>query len=294
MEKDEKEKCRRLERRENAGGSGQTELDSFQWLYIATRGIRFKPDRAAVRRELEAHLEDKRADLQRIFPDLSPEEAERRAVASMGDAWQVRKQLAKIHKPWLGYLWRASKWAAVVLVLIFAGVNIFKNDYYQFAGHPLGGYSSAVYGRTAGEKIRVGGYTFQIVGAAFVDYPEDSPYADGIQIAFRVFTPRFWEKLDLTALQEALTLTAADGQQWKMDRGEINMEVPKDGDMVQAPSFWQLVCGLERASWTLFSDTYVAYGDPEWQEGDWARLDFDFGAYSFSLTADQIEWVMME
>ena len=76
MEKDEKEKCRRLECRENAGGSGQTELDSFQWLYIATRGIRFKPDRAAVCRELEAHLEDKRADLQRIFPDLSPEEAE--------------------------------------------------------------------------------------------------------------------------------------------------------------------------------------------------------------------------
>ena len=117
MEKDEKEKCRRLERRENAGGSGQTELDSFQWLYIATRGIRFKPDRAAVRRELEAHLEDKRADLQRIFPDLSPEEAERRAVASMGDAWQVRKQLAKIHKPWLGYLWRLSQVLCACMIL---------------------------------------------------------------------------------------------------------------------------------------------------------------------------------
>lgn len=294
MEKDEKEKCRRLERRENAGGSGQTELDSFQWLYIATRGIRFKPDRAAVRRELEAHLEDKRADLQRIFPDLSPEEAERRAVASMGDAWQVRERLARIHKPWLGYLWVASKWAAVVLVLIFLTVNVFKNDYYQSAGHPLGGYSSAVYGRTAGEKIRVGGYTFQIVGAAFVDYPEDSPYADGIQIAFRVFTPRFWEKLDLTALQEALTLTAADGQQWKMDRGEINMKVPEDGDIVRELYRWQMVCGLVRASWTPFSDTYVAYGDPEWQEGDWACLDFDFGAHRFSLTADQIERVVVK
>ena len=78
------------------------QMNGFQWLYIATRGIRFRPDREAARAELAAHLEDKQADLQRIFPDLSPEEAERRAVESMGDAWEVRKQLAKIHKPWLG------------------------------------------------------------------------------------------------------------------------------------------------------------------------------------------------
>ena len=40
-----------------------------QWLDAATRGIRFGPDRRAVRAELEAHLEDKALDLQRIFPD---------------------------------------------------------------------------------------------------------------------------------------------------------------------------------------------------------------------------------
>ena len=52
------------------------QMNGFQWLYIATRGIRFRPDREAARAELAAHLEDKQADLQRIFPDLSPEEAE--------------------------------------------------------------------------------------------------------------------------------------------------------------------------------------------------------------------------
>ena len=50
-----------------------------QWLDTATREIRFGPDRRAVRAELEAHLEDKALDLQRIFPDLPPEECRRRA-----------------------------------------------------------------------------------------------------------------------------------------------------------------------------------------------------------------------
>lgn len=64
------------------------------WLNLAVGGIRFKPDRAAVRAELEAHLEDKKADLCRIFPDMTREEAETRAVESMGDAWQVREPIS--------------------------------------------------------------------------------------------------------------------------------------------------------------------------------------------------------
>ena len=57
-----------------------------QWLDAATRGIRFGPDRRAVRAELEAHLEDKALDLQRIFPDLSLEDAQARAAAERGAA----------------------------------------------------------------------------------------------------------------------------------------------------------------------------------------------------------------
>ena len=88
-----------------------------RWLDTATRGIRFKPDRAAVRAELAAHLEDKRADLQRIFPDLSPEEAEVRALAAMGDPEELGRELANIHRPWLGYLWVASRVLCVCMVL---------------------------------------------------------------------------------------------------------------------------------------------------------------------------------
>ena len=51
-----------------------------RWLDRAAAGIRSRPDREAVRAELEAHLEDKTADLVRIFPDLGRQEAERQAV----------------------------------------------------------------------------------------------------------------------------------------------------------------------------------------------------------------------
>ena len=82
-----------------------------RWLDTAVGGIRFKPDRKAVRAELGAHLEDKAADLQRIFPELTAEEARGRALEQMGDAAEIGRELAKIHRPWLGWLWRASRWA---------------------------------------------------------------------------------------------------------------------------------------------------------------------------------------
>lgn len=98
-------------------------FNEYQWLDAATRGIRFKPDRMAVREELFAHLEDKQADLRRIFPDMTRGEAERRAVESMGDAEELGRALAKIHKPWLGYLWVMSRWAAI-LAAVAIGASI--------------------------------------------------------------------------------------------------------------------------------------------------------------------------
>ena len=103
-------------------------LERETWLNLAVGGIRFKPDRRAVREELRAHLEDKQAGLCRVFPDISPEEAERRAVESMGDAWEVRKRLAKVHRPWLGYLWIASKVLAVATCIWLVSFLFLRGD----------------------------------------------------------------------------------------------------------------------------------------------------------------------
>lgn len=94
-----------------------------RWLMEATRAIRFAPDRRAVEAELRAHIEDKTADLMRIFPSLPQEEARDMALAQMGDAAEIGQALAKIHKPWLGWLWRASQvmlWTLVVVLLLMA------------------------------------------------------------------------------------------------------------------------------------------------------------------------------
>ena len=93
-------------------------MDMSGWLHTAVAGIRFRPDREAVEAELREHIEDKTLDLMRIFPDMTAREAEERALSGMGDPEELGKELAKIHKPWLGYLWRASQAALGVLLFL--------------------------------------------------------------------------------------------------------------------------------------------------------------------------------
>ena len=95
-------------------------MDMSGWLRTAVAGIRFKPDREAVEAELREHIEDKTAALMRIFPDMTQEEAEDRALSGMGDPEEIGKELAKIHKPWLGWLWVASRWLLGALLLLLA------------------------------------------------------------------------------------------------------------------------------------------------------------------------------
>ena len=100
------------------------------WLDKATAGIRFGPDRMEVRRELEEHLEDKALDYLRIFPDLTKEEARQRAASEMGDPAEIGRELARLHKPLLGYAWLASK--VLLGVVIGAAVLLFANRTYQY------------------------------------------------------------------------------------------------------------------------------------------------------------------
>ena len=100
-----------------------------RWLELATFRIAFIPDRKAVRAELEEHLEDKAQDLQRIFPDLTEKEARERAAADMGDPVEIGMELARLHKPLLGYAWLASK--VLLGVVIGAAVLLFANRTYQ-------------------------------------------------------------------------------------------------------------------------------------------------------------------
>lgn len=81
------------------------------WCEKATKDIRYRPDRKVVYEELMGHLED--AYDRNIAQGLSPAAAQQQALASIGSAQEVGSQLAKIHRPWLGYLYSLVRFAAV-------------------------------------------------------------------------------------------------------------------------------------------------------------------------------------
>ena len=291
MKKDEKKKAGPLH---ETGRSGQGGLNGFQWLYIATRGIRFKPDRAAVRAELAAHLEDKQADLQRIFPEMSPEEAERRAVESMGDAWEVRKQLAKIHRPWLGYLWRLSKVLAVLACLWLVGLGVFRGDDAYLGDNPYSEWwdmddlpRTAVMGDDddlrylpgddpdqllaleLGQTEHIAGQDVSLRLAAL--WQEE----DGLELYLylRINTWRFWERGLLR--EEWMKVTDDRGNCYVL--GVESGKHPEDGSLMNALTMGGL--GPFHSGY----EVYIRNLDPEAQ---WIRLDYGLTEPLFSFTVE--------
>ena len=87
------------------------------WREQVVEQVRFRPDRKAIARELTAHFQDHVRDLERL--DYPWQLAEQRALAAMGDAEAVGKALDRVHKPWLGWLWVASR-CILLLTLVMA------------------------------------------------------------------------------------------------------------------------------------------------------------------------------
>lgn len=242
-------------------------MDRTSWLDTAVDGIRFGPDRKAVRAELEGHIEDKTADLQRIFPDIPEGEARERALAGMGDPEELKISLAKIHKPWLGYLWRVSQVLAAGALGVFLFLCVFKNDYYQSAGFPLWMDWTAHFATPAEvspEKARVGDFTFEIVEAVWL---EDR---DEYLLTLRASSPRFWEQLNDQALYDGLTGVTPDGARCSMQR--LASEQPAGT--------------VHLARWGLFHREFGVYIPAGERTGeDWVTLELDAPQGSFALSA---------
>ena len=93
--------------------------NSFQiWVNAVCQEVRFRPDHRSIEEELRTHYEDHVKDLLRLGRD--PELAEQRALEAMGSAQEVGWALDKVHKPWLGWLWEASRVLVLLLALLLA------------------------------------------------------------------------------------------------------------------------------------------------------------------------------
>ena len=118
------------------------------WRDQVTAQVRFWPDRKSIARELTDHFQDHTRDLERL--DYPWQLAEERALAAMGDPELVGKALDRVHKPWLGWLWVASR-AVLVLTAVACLLSLpGTGDFFHMAGNTLfppedpGGYQAIV------------------------------------------------------------------------------------------------------------------------------------------------------
>lgn len=79
------------------------------------REVRFRPDHKVIRKELLAHMEDGRADLERLGYDR--ELAEQRTLEAMGEAKEIGADLDRAHHPFWGRLWQFSRRLLAVLLI---------------------------------------------------------------------------------------------------------------------------------------------------------------------------------
>ena len=236
------------------------------WLNTAVSGIRFGPDRKAVEEELRGHFEDKVADLQRIF-HISQEEAEEMALERMGNAEKIGREMAKIHKPWLGYLWEMSRvlaWLCIILAVVLAIGGNWENPF--FDGKPARSYEEPV--GLEPEQVEVCGYSFRIMEVEYEPYGQN----ERMRLTVRATTPRFWEPLDEFDGLAQMTVVAQEGERFRMDSATV------DADLTH----WDYITGGELDRWGLFYREFVLYVTRDWENGE--RVWLEIGAEGVAQT----------
>lgn len=280
-----------------------------KWLDTAVSGIRFGPDRAAVRKELLQHIEDKTADLRRIFPDIPEDEAADRALAGMGEAEELKISLAKVHRPWLGYLWQASRVLAAVLLaltlFLYGGraldnwearyeiqKNLQENGYYDLdyadecyksgidpwrADGPCpkedGTTRTPLAALRPEDSVRAGGYRFRMERAGLFQFqhgPEDPGYWRLFGEARALGLP--WEPVQEAVLWRLRAVDSA-GNQYASSHEVYDLNLDHEGYVV--------VNGNGSAGLEQSFDVQIIDITPG---AEWIRLEYDYMGTQWSLT----------
>ena len=233
-------------------------MNEKDWLDAATAKIRFSPDRKAVRRELEAHLEDLR-EASGLEEDA--------ALKAMGDPAGIAEELGRLHRPWWGYLWRTSQ-VILLLTAVACGLMAF---WVELLYQPLGRmererqnyqmlYSIAEAPEereiAAGMSVKTGGYTIMADRAVLRKYDaEEGRWTLYVDL-----------QIDLGWRREPLSM-------WNAWSGARSSEGP----------IRQLV--IERnVSWAFRQKACAAVDVPE--DAEWVELDFGYGELLRTMRID--------
>ena len=264
-------------------------MNAKYWLDTAVKKIRFGPDRRAVRRELSDHIADKQAAL-RARGVLSDYEVETTAVDAMGDPVALAEELAKLYRPWWGYLWRASQ-VLLIIVALWTAMT-FRNDWFYESGffspaaRPVCPDAPGVYTTDDGQErqvltvwdvegsVRRGSYRFTVPGAWVERWTYDP--LDGtparecyrLNICLRARTWRFWEP---ASGSQSLILdnivTDSRGGSYAYDLGE------------EGRDYASLFCENYRDRFSTWYQVELDLPDPE--APDW--VDIPVGLSGFTL-----------
>ena len=99
-------------------------MDAKEFLESVCKEIKYKPAKKVIYKELEAHIEDVKAE--NMSKGILEGQAEENAVKQMGNPQQIGKNLNKIHKPRLE--WKIfNNWIKY---------NIYNSIYYTYTEEP--------------------------------------------------------------------------------------------------------------------------------------------------------------
>lgn len=256
------------------------ELDpkSAEWLDTAVSGIRFGPDRRAVKRELREHMEDKAAGLLSVFPDMSEEEARERALGSMGDPRELRGQLAKVHRPWLGWLWTVSRVLLSCGIAMCLGNLLYRvpDSWYEPNSPSDDGYILEL--APDSREVQLDGYIISMVEV------KEDPGLEGVRglaldVRLRMESPCFWA-LNGNGLCEQMEAEDSLGNRYIFIWEEFSREEVSDP--------FRCVSG-DTDGRGPFHRNYVLRVLNVHPEAEWVRLEYDWLGRSFSMTVELME-----
>lgn len=244
-------------------------MNRLEWLDTATRKILFRPDRKAVRKELEAHFEDLR--------EASGLE-EGAALEAMGDPEAIAEDLGRLHRPWLGYLWRASQLAlvgAAALYCLLLALLALSGRAYLLPGNQLYAYLNWEGGEELasgnileerafppGASIKTGGYTIRADRVLLRKEDDGSGDRWNLYIELAITSRRWEDPLNYWYATSGLRTDAGS-----MDEGRSSRT---------------------SASWGFWQKCTFAFPDfPE--DTAWVELDFGFGELERILHIDLTE-----
>ena len=246
--------------------------DFSEWAAAACRLIRFQPDRSKVFSELIDHMQDAYDTL--VQAGEEPEKARQRAIAQMGDADEVARQLRSIYRPLWGYLWKYTRILAGIAafylgwVLVVGTIDFLDPGFYtdaDIAEHVLPGEGSTytvMADVTPQGRAKAAGYTISIERAALLASNTEG-YDDWRQIQFvlRVSSLNPWQQNpmfhnNMTTVDNLGNVYPPRGVSRNPDDRETCGNVAWSGSFVSYYELWISAVDPEATSFTLGFDDY--------------------------------------